>query len=381
MMRAPANGTSARLSELAKIERAPGPVVSVYLDTRWADEHHRDRARIFLKNELRRARDAEGAMGAPADLDWVEAEAGSLLEERSIPDTPGVALFACAALGLREVLRARVPFREAFVVGDAPYLRPLIVVAEETPATVVAFVDGTSARLIAVDADGAGEEVLLESDVPGHHRRGGWALLAQSRYQRHILEHRGRHFEAVAQALVELTDAHASTRIVLAGGARTIAAFRKHVPAGLAGRIVGGVPAARYEGASAIVPRAAELLHRRGEEQETADGDAILSEAAKGGRAVAGLEPTLEAVGRGAAHRCYILAAFREPGGACAHCDGLQPGAAERCRVCGQPIRPVDLGEAIVNRVIAAGGTVETVARHEGLERVGGVAAALRYPL
>ena len=381
MTRAPLNGTGARLSELAKIERAPAPVVSVYLDTRWADEHHRDRARIFLKNELSRARAAGSATGAAEDLDWVEAEAGSLLEEPGGPETPGVALFACAALGLREVFRVRVPFRQAFVVADAPYLRPLVAVAEEVPATVVAFVDSASARLIPVDADGAGEEVTLESDVPGHHRRGGWALLAQSRYQRHILEHRGRHFEAVAQALVELTDAHASTRIVLAGGARTIAAFRQHVPAGLAGRIVGGVPAARYEGASAIVPRAAELLHRRDEQQETADVDAILTEAAKGGRAVAGLEPTLEAVGRGAAHRCYILAAFREPGGACAHCDGLQPGAAERCRVCGQPIRPVDLGEAIVNRVIAAGGTVETVARHEGLERVGGVAAALRYPL
>jgi hypothetical protein len=42
-----------RLVELAKISTAPAPVVSVYLDSRWADEHQRDRVRIFLKNALR----------------------------------------------------------------------------------------------------------------------------------------------------------------------------------------------------------------------------------------------------------------------------------------------------------------------------------------
>lgn len=380
-MRADVNGASAHVSELAKIAGASTPVVSVYLDTRWIDEHQRDRARIFLKNELRRARAAGGAMGAPADLDWVEAEGRSLLEEKRAADTAGVALFACAALGVHAVIRVRVPFKEAFVVADAPYLRPLAAVAEGTPTTLVVFVAAASARLILVDAGGVGEEVTLESDVPGRHRQGGWALLAQSRYQRHIQEARGRHFEAVAQALAELSVAHAIARIVVAGETRTLAVFRKHVPPPLAELIVGGVPAAEYEPASDIVARATALLRRHEEEQEAAAADAVLTEAAKAGLAVSGLEATLEAVGRGAAHRCYILAAFREPGRACAQCDGLQPGAAERCRVCGAPTRPVELGEAIVNRVIATGGTVETVARHEALERAGGVAAMLRYPL
>ena len=380
-MRAAVDSASAQVSELARIVGAPAPVVSVYLDTRWTDEHQRDRARIFLKNELRRARAAEGALGASADLDWIEAEGQSLLEEKRASNTAGVALFACAALGVRAVVRVRVPFKEAFVVADAPYLRPLATVAEEAPATLVVFVATASARLILVDAGGVGEEVTLESDVPGHHRRGGWALLAQSRYQRHIQEARGRHFEAVAQTLAELSVAHAIARIVLAGEARTLGVFRKHVPPPLAELLVGGVPAAEYEPATVIVARATALLRRHEEEQEAASVDAVLTEAAKAGLAASGLEATLEAVRRGAAHRCYILAAFQEPGRACAQCDGLQPGAAERCRVCGAPTRPVDLGEAIVNRVIATGGTVETVARHEALERAGGVALALRYPL
>lgn len=381
MKPAPASGTTRRLNDLARIEGAPSPVVSVYLDTRWTDEHQRDRARIFLKNELRRARAAGGALGAPADLDWVEAQGQSLIDGPRASDAPGVALFACAAVGLREVVRVRAPFSEAFVVGDGPYLRPLAAVAEAAPSTVVAFVDGTSARLIAVGADGAAEEVSLESEVPGHHRRGGWALLAQSRYQRHILDHRGRHFEAVAEALAEIAQADAGAGIVIAGEARTIAAFRRALAGPLAARIVGTVPAARHESAAAIVARATELSRRRDDAHEAAEVDAVLTEAAKGGRAVAGLEGTLEAVRRGAAHRCYVLATFCEPGRACTQCEGLQPGDGERCRVCGGRTRPVDLGEAIVTRVLGAGGSVETVGHHAGLERASGVAAALRYPL
>jgi hypothetical protein len=60
---------TARLNELARISRAPSPVVSVHLNTRWADEHHRDRVRLFLKNELRRARRATAGGAAAADLD------------------------------------------------------------------------------------------------------------------------------------------------------------------------------------------------------------------------------------------------------------------------------------------------------------------------
>lgn len=192
---------NARLTALAKIRGARTPVVSVYLNTRWADEHQRERVRVFLKNEIRRAR---AAAGLDADLDWIQAQGESLITQARFPDAHGVALFACEGLGLREIIPLGVPFENAFVVADAPFLRPLAAALEEAPSTLIVFVDGESARLIPLSAEGAGEEVALQSDVPGHHRRGGWALLAQSRYQRHIPDHRGRHFEAVAEALGRL---------------------------------------------------------------------------------------------------------------------------------------------------------------------------------
>jgi stalled ribosome rescue protein Dom34 len=47
----------------------------------------------------------------------------------------------------------------------------------------------------------------------------------------------------------------------------------------------------------------------------------------------------------------------------------------------GKETQPVELGEAMVDRVVATGGTVEVLETHAGLARVGGVAGLLRYEL
>jgi peptide subunit release factor 1 (eRF1) len=369
-----------RLTELAKVKGAT-PIISVYLDTRWADEHQRDRVRIFLKNEIRRARQLHPEPGLADDLLWIEAQGDQLVGQVQSAEADGVALFACGALGLREVLPVRVPFENAFVVADRPFLRPLATLVETTPSALIVLVTGERARLVSFDAEGAGEEVVLESDVPGQHRRGGWAQLAQSRYQRHILDHRARHFEAVAETLRAVAEENGIEEIVLAGEPRTVAAFRKHLPRPIAARVVGSIPAEGHQSASELVPRSAEVLAEWRARVLVETVDAVLTEAAKSGQAVAGLEALLEAVGRGAVHRLYLIKGFGESGGVCTGCAVLQRGSAVTCRLCGQSTDPVELADAIVARVVAAGGAVDVLEGHAGLARVGGAAARLRYPL
>jgi len=372
---------NARLAELSRIKGGAHPVVSVYLNTGWTDEHQRKRVRIFLKNGIRRARESGGSRKMDADLEWIQAQGESLIDQSQFPGAQGVAIFACQALGLREVLPVRVPFEDTFVVSDTPFLRPLAALLEEVPTALIVFVDGESARLIPLGAAGASDEVALESQVPGRHRRGGWAQLAQSRYQRHIQDHRGQHFDAVAEALRHLLESNRIARIVVAGEPRNLAVFSKRLPWRIVERIIGSVAGARHESASAIVGRAAELLARLEPGEVTPAIDDLLTRAAKGLNAVAGLEATLDAVDRRAVHRLYLLKGFRESGRVCAECGALQPGDRPVCRMCGKATDRIDLGEAMVNRVIAAGGLTEMVEAHGDLARAGGVAAALRYPL
>ena len=373
-------GLAGRLERLARITGAETRVVSVYLNTRWNDEQQRERVRVFLKGEIRAAREtADGAVLAE-DLDWIEEQGQLLTGQERFPGARGVAFFACRALGLREVFAVAVPFRPVFVVAASPLLTPLVAAVEGMRAVLVMFVDGERAHLIPLGPEGASEAVVLESEVPGRHRQGGWALLAQSHYQRHIQEHRGRHFEAVAQAVAKLAESRPVDRIVLAGEPRNAHALRTHLPASLDARVVGLVPGARYESDAALVERAVALLERVDAEAEAVQLAEVLTDAAKGGSAVVGLEGTLEAVARGAVHRLYIAADFALDGATCAVCRALQPGAA-RCRRCGGELRAVELGSAMVDRALATGGHVEVVARHPGLDAAGGVAARLRYAL
>ncbi len=370
-----------RLTELAKIERAGTPVVSVYLNTRWVDQHQRDRVRVFLKNELAKARRAPNDRAAEADLDWIKAQGESLVDQVRFPEAGGVALFACQALGLWEILPVRAPFEDRFVVADAPFLRPLAVMLEETPTALVVFIDTESARLIPVGPTGMGEELILQSEVPGRHSRGGWAQMAQSRYQRHIRDHRDRHFDAVIEGLVGLREGHGVERIVMAGEPKNIAVFRHSLPPRIARLVAGEVSGARHEPMSVIVGRAAELLGRLERQGQGIAVDAVLTEAAKSKQAVAGLDATLGAINRGAVYRLYLLKGVSDPGRLCVGCGALQRGAEPACRFCGKEAKPVELGEAMADRVIAADGKVEMLDVHQALARAGGVAAMLRYPL
>jgi hypothetical protein len=370
-----------RLLELSRIRTAPSPVVSLYLNTQWSDERQRERARVFIKNGVGQAHKDARAAEMRDDLDWIETEAMSLVDQMRFPEAHGAVLFACGRLGLREVLPLRVSSEDTFVVADRPYLRPLADVLDACPETLVVWVDTGRARLIPVSIEGPGPELTLESEIPGHHSRGGWALLAQSRYQRHIEEHKSRHLDAVVQALVRLVQDEGVQRIVMAGEAELIGAFRKRLPAAVGARVLGVVHGTSYEDASVIVDRALELLGSVEREEHTAEVDEVLTEAAKGGRAVSGLAPTLDAVSRGAIHRLYLLKRFREVGMACRHCGALRTDFAVACVLCGQATTAVELGEAMVERVLQSGGSVETITGHGGLADRGGVAARLRYPL
>jgi peptide subunit release factor 1 (eRF1) len=369
-----ADETTSTLARLRRAGHHPG-IVSVYLNTRWADEHQRDRTRLFLAHELARARQA--GVADPGDLDWIEEEGRALVEQAAATDAHGVALFAGRAAGIREKIRSRIPFTERFEVADRPDLADVVALLDEHAPALVVFVDGESARLIPVGPSGTGEEVVLAHDVPGQHRRGGWAQLAQGRYARHIESSRDRHFEAVAAAVTELAEAEGIRRIVLAGQEERLAAFRRHLPERLLRLVVGDVRADRRDAATAIVERARQRLGDAEHEEEAADLERALTEARKGGRAVAG-PGTLDAARRGAIHRLYVLADLRRPGRECDRCGVLQEGGGP-CAECGGPTRETDLAARLVDRVVATGGSVEVVPAHPGLAAAGGYAARLRY--
>ena len=370
---------SARLQQLARLVPGSKPVVSVYLDTRWTDEHQRERVRVFLKNESRKAA-AMAAGELESELAWIVAEGERIVRQEQHPDAAGVAMFAGGTPALREVLYLAVPIADTFAVAETPRLRPLVAALGDTPRAAGVFIDGERATLIPLTEQGAGDETTIPATEPlGQHRRGGWSLLLQSRYQRHIHVHRARHFDAVAQALADLVE-HARLRaIVLAGEPRNLAVFRTHVPPRLSHRIAGEIAAARYEPAATLAGRALPVLRHLEVDAVATALDAVLVHAAAGTGAVAGTAATTEAVNRGAVDRLYLLGTYDVTGRVCTACRAIGPDAAiAACAWCGGGTSAVDLGETLVARVLATDGDVASVDLHAALAQAGGVAARLR---
>ena len=380
-MRRTTGNLAAKLQELARTEPGLAPVVSVYLDTRWTDEHQRERVRIFLKEEVRKA--AAMAAGAlDAELAWITAQGERLVGQDLHPERAGAAMFAGGAASLRELLHLSLPFTDRFAINNHPCLRPLVAALGAAPRAAVLFVDGECARLVALTEEGAADEITVAAtDAIGHHRRGGFLLLLQSRYQRHIHEHRARHFEAVARALADLVDHYSLRSIVLAGETRNLAVFRTQVPSRLGKRIVGDVAGTRWEPSSALAERALALLGQRAAGELAVTVDTVLTEAGARSRSVAGIDAAVEAVNRGAVDRLFLLDSYHEDGQLCVACRALQRTTDTWCRWCGAMTVARELGEGMVQRVLASGGYVASVDVHAGLARVGGAAALLRYPV
>jgi hypothetical protein len=375
------SNVASKLHELARVEAGLTPVVSVYLDTRWTDEHQRERVRIFLKEEARKAA-AMAAGGLDAELAWITAQGERIVRQDLHPERAGAALFAGGTATLREIVQMSLPFADSFSVDDLPRLRPLVTALGAAPRAAVLFVDGESARVIALTEEGAADEIAVATtDAVGHHRRGGFLLLMQSRYQHHIHVHRAQHFEAVAHALAGLVDHYGLRSIVLAGETRNLAVFRTHVPPRLVKRVAGEVTGTRWEPSAALAERALALLGQRAAGELATTVDAVLAEAGGGGRNAAGLDAAIEAVNRGTVDRLFLLNGFEERGQLCVSCRGLQRTADTHCRWCGAATVSRELGEAMVQRVLASGGDVAAVDVHAGLARAGGAAALLRYPL
>ena len=367
------------LSRLARFVPGQVPVVSAYVHTRAHDEHQRDVARVFLKNETRRAA-AMSAGALDAELAWITTQAERIIAQALHPEAESVALFA-GGPALRETVPLGVAVPQSLTVADTPRLRPLAAALDETPRTLVVFIDSERARLVALDDEGVRDETVLEHPdiVVGHHRRGGWSLLLQSKYDKHARVHRDRHFDGVVEALRAAVARYGTTTLVLAGEPRVRAVFRAQLPASLAEVVAAEIAGTQYEPAATLAARARDVTRLVAGSEQAAAVDAVLVDAGAGGRAAAGVDGALAAVNRGTVERLYLLADFAEAGMECEACAAVQRESVGACRFCGKPTRAVDLGETMLRRVLAAGGTAQTVRVHAGLARSGGVGARLRY--
>lgn len=345
----------ALLDTLARFEPGEEPVISLYLDLR-ADQHGKDAFAPFLRKELAargRTLAAESPERASFDRDVKRIDEYLTTVP---PSANGVAIFACSARELFEAVLLDAPLEHhRLSVADRPQLAPLELLFDQHPRHALVLADSHAARIVIV-GPGETRAKVVEGEKVRRSSGGGWA---QARYQRHVEKLQAEHARELVRTLERLVRDERIAHVILAGDEVNIPLVRKELSKELAAKVIDVVRLEPRAPVHEILSTAAEALRRHDAATDAEVVTQTLDEYRAGGLAVAGPAETLAALELGQVDELYLTVAptFAVEG----HGDVA--------------------ADEFVNRARQTSATVRFIEDASLLERVGGVAAALRFRL
>jgi peptide chain release factor subunit 1 len=363
------------IRSLATFRGQKAPVTSCYLDVDGRRYLRHQDYEYELEALLRHGRTkANGNPSVESDLrrmaDYVK---GGIDRSR----TRGLAMFACTAHDLWEVVALPVPVRNRVVVNHLPAVGQLEAVVSEHQRFGVLLADRQRARMFVfergelLDRSELFEELPRDYDLRGEKERGDVQHHVEALTYQHL-----RHAAAVAWRVYR----DSGFEHLAIGAPDEIAKvleslLHPYLQGRLTGRI--GVPVT----ASTEEIRTAALDLETAAERHREDAlVARLREAvATGRRGVAGLKPVLTALNQRRIDRVLVSSGFEESGWRCTACGALAI-VGRRCGACARPMEPVDdvveeaVEEALVQRV-----RVDICSGNADLDVLGRIGAFLRY--
>jgi peptide subunit release factor 1 (eRF1) len=374
------------LDRLERVKTDRPVVVSLYVRLDVQDRI-RTRYRIAVRDAIHRLLESVGPAGLPhAEREALHRDLGrvqSYLDDPAgLPHTHGLALFACEAEDLFEVVPLPRVVQTRLVLGTRPRLAEALAAMEGFGRIVIALVDRTHSRFFEVTAS----EVHELSELAVTFTRGGkyhsdradapgWG---EHDYHNRIREERHRHAAAVTHQLALLVREQPCQGIVLAGPARTVVEQRRFLTRDLAGRLLGTV---RLNPTSATADEVRRAAFDARAAWEKAHESAVVAELEEGiatGWGVIGARPTLRALDRGQVRLLIVSAGVSGAGYRCAASGRLALSRAE-CRDEGEPEPVPDLVGEALDEAFRQHADVEIIDDPELKGKVDGLAGLLRF--
>lgn len=366
------------VEQLQELSQAPGKTLTLYLDVDQTNAANRKRQfETQLREMMRQLRNAN-----PTDQELPDAI--SEVEEivkRIQPGEKTLVLARHRGLGVTFRTLVKVALPPGAYWGNGAYLRPLLEALDEHERYGIVLVDQKRARLLTVFFGEIEEHKDLFSDIPPRpDAPSSDRPRSQSRMERRHDESVSGHVRMVANELGRLLDQLEVDRLVIGGTVSAASELARVLPKRLRGRLVEVLPIPITASTDDILARTSEVQMRleRAEELEVVRD--LLKEVRKGGRAVAGLPATLEAVNQGRVWKLVYLQGLALEGGSCPHCNVLVNVADERCPLCGQKVHEEPhLINMMSHAVLERGGHVEVIngPAAEALRQIAEVAAIL----
>jgi len=367
--------SEAAIRELAGLRGVAAPITSCYLDVdgrrlvRHQDVEHE------LETVLRDARPrANGHRSTHDDLTRIEAFVRAGLDRR---DTRGLAIFASSANDLWEVIELPKPVRSRLVIDQAPAVGQLESMLQEHEAIGVLLADKQRAQLYVfalgrlVDRSELLDELPRDYDSRGERERGTPA--------HHREELALQHLRHAARAAFDLWQTNGFQHLVIGAPDAIASQLERDLHPYLRERLSGRIPVA--VGASDLAVRgAAEAVERDVEQRREAELVARLREAVvTGGRGVAGLGPTLDALSEHRVERLVVSKGFSQAGWRCPETGALASVGPNHTASGHKMDRVQDVVEDAIEESLAQGVPVTICLGDADLDVLGRIGALLRY--
>lgn len=345
------------------------------------DKSHREEvieAKDLVRNTLQELELNGKNRNAISDLQRVLQLAESLRGNQA----RAKAVFACASRQFWKEFDLPPGFGASrLFVNRRFHLKPVAPVVSDNPPLWVAVLDRQHAHFLNVEFDGVKEHGTISNPVPRHGRSDGFAGYNGGHAERHLQGEFRRHFQEAAEFLKAAAERKLFDALVI--GCQDInwpeieAQLHPDVKKKLLGRFSAELTALSND-------KAAEEGRRIAREAVTKQQHQLLGAALEGARSnrrgVTGLRRVLRATEQGEVDTIIMSRDYSARAVECTNCRHLDSHLVPYCPACGRSTRQLDdVCEALVPLVVRNNLGLVLLPPDETLNRVGNIAAVLRF--
>jgi peptide subunit release factor 1 (eRF1) len=370
------------IRELAQFESPQGCAVSFYFQPfPPRDRSHREEG-ILVKDLVRNAlREAEknGRNGcARSDLERIL----DLAERLHGNHARAKAVFACGGKNFwREFDLPPRLARTGLFVNRRFHIKPLASVLEALPRVFIALMDRTKARFFDLWLDEISEREPFLTELPRRGRSDGWAGYDAGHAERKVGNEAMHHFKKVADRLMELSAGEAYDHLLIGCRDEVWSEIEPHLHPYARQRLVGHF---HIDPSTATPEETRKETDRLLKEYESRRRQALIREvvgqAHRNNTGAVGLRRVMRSLEAGEIQTMLIGSKFAAPGTECRNCGHLDIKMSKECAACGNENRELtDIADVLISNAIRNGIEVIHVADDPEFEKLGNIAARLRF--
>lgn len=370
------------IRELANFQSEEGCAITFYYQPSTPlNKSHREEA-ILVKDMIRNAlREAEkqGKNGSTrSDLERI----GSMVDPLHGNGAKAKAIFACGQTGFwREFDVPGQLLKPKIAVSHRFHLKPLAAVLDSEHRVCILLADRTKARVFEMMNENVVEKSDFINELTRRGKSDGYGGYDAGHAERKLSNEASQHFKTVADHVEQYFERGACDRLLIGCRDDVWSEIEPHLQAKAKQRLVGHFRIDPKLATPEEVKQIAQehlAAHEASRKQELIRD--VIGEAHRNGRGAVGLKRVLRSLEVGEVQTLMLGSTFHAPGVKCYHCGHMDMHITPECAVCGKPNTELeDIGDGIVGHAIRTGVEIVYVPDDEALDKVGRIAALLRF--